>query len=219
MIESKIEQQQQQLREDDQTNSISRSVTSAYRPIGPPSPATSPSNCGGAGTSPSPISLITEDSSSSSSSSNATTTPQVTAPLSRRTHAKSRLGCLTCKRRRVKCNEGRPECASCKRLGLRCGYPSQSQPQTAGAITAGRVGPLIVPTAHPSAYASSSVGAPQASIPMLTLQDLRFYHQFLTVGFPTIPLKADWIWGECAAMSHQVEVFVFAISSLFLSDV
>ncbi|KAH8431455.1 Zn(II)2Cys6 transcription factor domain-containing protein [Aspergillus melleus] len=30
-------------------------------------------------------------------------------------------GCLTCKRRRVKCDEARPNCHSCQRLGLHCG--------------------------------------------------------------------------------------------------
>lgn len=30
-------------------------------------------------------------------------------------------GCVTCKQRRVKCDEARPKCRSCQRLGLRCG--------------------------------------------------------------------------------------------------
>ncbi|OAQ96778.1 hypothetical protein LLEC1_00634 [Akanthomyces lecanii] len=30
-------------------------------------------------------------------------------------------GCITCKQRRVKCDETRPECGHCRRLGLRCG--------------------------------------------------------------------------------------------------
>jgi hypothetical protein len=30
-------------------------------------------------------------------------------------------GCVTCKARRVKCDEGRLECQSCQRLSLRCG--------------------------------------------------------------------------------------------------
>ncbi|RAL10202.1 Zn(II)2Cys6 transcription factor [Aspergillus homomorphus CBS 101889] len=30
-------------------------------------------------------------------------------------------GCVTCKTRRVKCDEARPECQSCQRLSLRCG--------------------------------------------------------------------------------------------------
>ncbi|KAI9367055.1 hypothetical protein BJX61DRAFT_530246 [Aspergillus egyptiacus] len=30
-------------------------------------------------------------------------------------------GCVTCRQRRVKCDEGKPECRTCGRLGLRCG--------------------------------------------------------------------------------------------------
>ena len=30
-------------------------------------------------------------------------------------------GCVTCKQRRVKCDEAKPECQMCRRLGLRCG--------------------------------------------------------------------------------------------------
>lgn len=181
----------------------SRSASAAHKPVPPPSPAASASAA-----SPTNSSPTAGDSSSTPSSAAAPVTTaappsRYNAPLSRRTHAKSRLGCFTCKRRRVKCNEGRPVCSSCRRLGLRCEYPPQ-QPATA----AEGVGTLIASSANPSAYASSSssssAGGPQAAIPMLTLQDLRFYHQFLTVGFPALPLKADFIWPLCAAMSHEV---------------
>jgi hypothetical protein len=37
---------------------------------------------------------------------------------------RSRAGCLTCKRRRVKCDEGHPHCLRCLKANLRCeGYP------------------------------------------------------------------------------------------------
>lgn len=167
----------------------SGAVSSAQKPVPPPSPATSTSASASA-VSPSSSSLTGD-----SSSSLGPAAQRYNAPLSRRAHAKSRLGCFTCKRRRVKCNEGRPVCGGCHRLGLQCGYPSQPAPESVGA--------LITSSASTSEY-TSSTGGPQAAIPMLTLQDLRFYHQFLTVAFPALPLKADWIWPQCAAMSHQV---------------
>lgn len=107
-------------------------------------------------------------------------------PGSRRGHIKSRLGCFSCKRRRVKCNELRPSCTSCHRLGLRCEYSTQ-------AVTN-------------STEAGTSVAAttPQAPLSGLALEDLRFYHQFLTVAYPAIPLKAGAAWSQAAAMSHQV---------------
>lgn len=98
-------------------------------------------------------------------------------PLSRRGHFKSRMGCFNCKRRRVKCNELRPQCSPCRRLALDCSYP---------------------PTPTP-------VASPIRSNPsMLSLEDLRFYHQFITTAIPPLPVKAERGWMECAAMSHEV---------------
>ncbi|KAF2664873.1 hypothetical protein BT63DRAFT_482780 [Microthyrium microscopicum] len=42
----------------------------------------------------------------------------------RRTHKKSRAGCGNCKLRRVKCDEGKPECNKCLGLGVCCNYDS-----------------------------------------------------------------------------------------------
>lgn len=40
----------------------------------------------------------------------------------RKFHKKSRKGCATCKRRRVKCDEKRPICGNCERMGIECVY-------------------------------------------------------------------------------------------------
>lgn len=40
----------------------------------------------------------------------------------RKFHTKSRSGCNTCKRRRVKCDEGKPICAKCIHMKLECAY-------------------------------------------------------------------------------------------------
>lgn len=40
----------------------------------------------------------------------------------RKFHSKSRKGCSTCKRRRVKCDEQKPVCGNCVRMKLTCGY-------------------------------------------------------------------------------------------------
>ncbi|KAI1370138.1 hypothetical protein F4677DRAFT_458091 [Hypoxylon crocopeplum] len=42
---------------------------------------------------------------------------------SRRSHRKSRNGCLHCKRRKVKCDEARPACNNCVRFSIGCEYP------------------------------------------------------------------------------------------------
>lgn len=45
-------------------------------------------------------------------------------PIPRKGHTKSRRGCFNCKRRRIKCNERRPECQHCVKAGLQCDYPA-----------------------------------------------------------------------------------------------
>lgn len=40
-------------------------------------------------------------------------------------------GCLTCKKRRRKCDEARPRCSDCRRLCLDCKYASPATPQLA----------------------------------------------------------------------------------------
>ena len=45
---------------------------------------------------------------------------------SKRSHKKSRLGCITCKRRKVKCDEVRPICRSCGLRNTTCEWPDDS---------------------------------------------------------------------------------------------
>ncbi|KAL2815219.1 hypothetical protein BDW59DRAFT_16797 [Aspergillus cavernicola] len=64
------------------------------------------------------------------------TTFQVTLPdrpigapyHARRTHKKSRKGCLVCKQRRVKCDERKPACLRCENYGASCIYPPTPKP-------------------------------------------------------------------------------------------
>lgn len=100
---------------------------------------------------------------------------------------KSRTGCYSCKRRKVKCNEQWPECDNCKRLKLDCVYPWAKK-------------------------MAASEQAVQPSTPLrttpaaLTLEDLRFYHFFMTTCYPRWPADpvAQRIWGQAAAMSGNV---------------
>ncbi|KAM5354122.1 hypothetical protein ACJ41O_000772 [Fusarium nematophilum] len=111
-------------------------------------------------------------------------------PVSRRGHSKSRLGCFNCKRRRVKCDERQPGCARCARLGLRCQYPP--------------LGYQALPESP----------APRAPLTSLALDDLRFHYQFLTVAYPSLPLRGDQIWSQCAAMTHCYDFLAHAALGL-----
>lgn len=54
----------------------------------------------------------------------------------------------------------------------------------------------------------SGPSAPLRTTPtVLTMEDLRFYHQFMTVGFPSFQSKS--VWEQCAAMSSHVSFFCF----------
>lgn len=46
----------------------------------------------------------------------------------RRTHTKSRLGCQTCKKRRIKCDESLPACGQCRDKGTECIYSQRPSP-------------------------------------------------------------------------------------------
>lgn len=48
--------------------------------------------------------------------------PSKSSTGKRKFHQKSRNGCLTCKKRRVKCDEQRPVCQKCQHMNLTCGY-------------------------------------------------------------------------------------------------
>ncbi|OTA99802.1 hypothetical protein M426DRAFT_27197 [Hypoxylon sp. CI-4A] len=47
--------------------------------------------------------------------------------MNRTRQARSKTGCSSCRRRKVRCDEGKPVCNACTRLGLNCSYePSRS---------------------------------------------------------------------------------------------
>ncbi|KAG9250447.1 uncharacterized protein F5Z01DRAFT_629404 [Emericellopsis atlantica] len=116
-------------------------------------------------------------------------------PIPRKGHRKSRAGCFTCKRRKVKCNEAIPECGQCRRLELDCQYEStpRSQPREAD-WTLGR--PL---SATPSTF---------------QMQDLRFFQHFLLTAYPTLPPQGDETWQGVGQMSHQYDFLVHAMLGL-----
>ena len=53
----------------------------------------------------------------------------------------------------------------------------------------------------------------------LTMEDLRFYHQFLTNGLPTLPLNGHSLWLHCASMSYKYEHLGHAILGLGASSI
>lgn len=92
----------------------------------------------------------------------------------RRPHSKSRLGCQTCKRRRVKCDETHPQCKNCQHLELECTYITGSN--------------------------SSSQQGPAAPVQgKLNILDIQLFHHYTTIVCKTITaagISNDKIWCE-----------------------
>ena len=105
-------------------------------------------------------------------------------PIPRKGHTKSRRGCFSCKRRRVKCQEKIPSCDNCYRLGLRCEYP-QSQDSDL----------MTLPASRPAQPISQS---------QLSMTDLHFFHHFLLHAYPGLPIRGEGVWREVAQYSHGV---------------
>ncbi|KAJ6781646.1 hypothetical protein PWT90_01396 [Aphanocladium album] len=62
----------------------------------------------------------------------ATHNPDEAVPRLKRWAPKTKTGCITCRNRRVKCDEAKPACARCISAKRKCGYePSDSPPQRA----------------------------------------------------------------------------------------
>ncbi|KAF2825901.1 hypothetical protein CC86DRAFT_294548 [Ophiobolus disseminans] len=55
--------------------------------------------------------------------------------VSKKPHRKSRGGCLTCKRKKVKCDETQPACGYCALRRLECEYPQDTLPRSSTAST------------------------------------------------------------------------------------
>ena len=117
------------------------------------------------------------------SSSDGSTVSATRRKQPRKGHTKSRKGCLTCKRRRVKCQETLPECGNCQRLGLTCQYPNVTRTLT------------VTPSPSP---------ALQSTPTQFSMDDLRFFHHFLLFAYPGLPLRGQDVWQEVAKLSHSV---------------
>ncbi|KAB8275426.1 hypothetical protein BDV30DRAFT_247645 [Aspergillus minisclerotigenes] len=84
---------------------------------------------------------------------------------SRRSHTKSHHGCTQCKQRRIKCDEARPSCGSCRKKRIVCAFLSQ-EPLP--------INPLQQYAPQPSSPSPGLHSAP--TIPLLDLELLHHWH-------------------------------------------
>lgn len=119
--------------------------------------------------------------------------------LTRRSHKKSRGGCFNCKSRKIKCGEQKPACGSCLMKGTTCLYPTEPVARKSNL-------PLI------KRNPSSAPSFPEATFSML---DMRFFHHFLTIAYPHLPLDNDHVWvNDIPQFAEQHEYLMHALLSL-----
>ncbi|KAI7235988.1 hypothetical protein KC330_g3970 [Hortaea werneckii] len=118
-------------------------------------------------------------------------------------HKKSRNGCITCKTRRVKCDEARPACNRCTNTGRKCdGYDAEQQ---------------LLPTARAE---SAPVGRQMYGIESTKNGDRRAFDFFLSCAGKSLAGKLDLgFWYGTVLQLAQTEPFIFdsivAISTLY----
>ncbi|EUC42188.1 hypothetical protein COCMIDRAFT_104220 [Bipolaris oryzae ATCC 44560] len=99
----------------------------------------------------------------------------------RRGHNKSRLGCIACKKRKIKCQETWPSCANCDRRALVCRYPDVFK------------------------HAQHELPRPKPPSPRQVVQlsdkpimyspdDMQLFHHYLTAAYPCIPSNNEQVW-------------------------
>jgi hypothetical protein len=107
-------------------------------------------------------------------------------PIPRKGHTKSRKGCFSCKKRKIKCQETRPICGNCIKAEITCEYPRAPQQQ------------MLLP---------SLVNPPQSTPTVFSMADMRLFHHFMVRAYPHLPVGADEIWKlKIPAFAHEVSL-------------
>ncbi|KAF2659587.1 hypothetical protein K491DRAFT_702202 [Lophiostoma macrostomum CBS 122681] len=94
----------------------------------------------------------------------------------RKTHKKSRKGCLQCKQRHNKCNEVRPRCANCVRIDIDCTWPSN--PNTSSSPSS-QIGPVTT-SAVASPNLDFGISDQTSGATSLRINDMRLLHHWVT---------------------------------------
>ncbi|KAH7349891.1 hypothetical protein B0T11DRAFT_358947 [Plectosphaerella cucumerina] len=149
-------------------------VSVSGTPLTPGTRATTPAP-GGAGTSPgdaasSAAAQAVREGSSASTPAHAGPGTAVLPAVSRRSHPKSRTGCRTCKKRKIKCDEHKPQCRNCVKHAVACDFlQSHARPAPASPL--------------PGASNSGNDGLGASDLNMV---DLELIHNFTTFTHATL---------------------------------
>ncbi|KAH6684841.1 hypothetical protein F5X68DRAFT_171241 [Plectosphaerella plurivora] len=158
-------------------------------------------------------------------------TPIETAGHSRRSHKKSRNGCRTCKKRKIKCDESRPECDKCRNFGVPCDFlpPDARHLTSASSQEDGRRKPGR-PRGDWSVEALEALGNKQDGLspsvegstslsPAFGIEEMMVFHHYLTVTAPTIGQPHIWADGAPLLAKQHPGIFdvMLSISAFHLA--
>ncbi|KFY24077.1 hypothetical protein V491_02297 [Pseudogymnoascus sp. VKM F-3775] len=95
---------------------------------------------------------------------------------SRRSHRKTRTGCMICKARKVKCDETKPNCNNCLKRSMQCEYPTLPPPSS----------DKIPSSASDKQVANSPESTYSDSQLNLDLVDMELLHHYTTSTYHTL---------------------------------
>ncbi|KAK9458176.1 hypothetical protein V1511DRAFT_451294, partial [Dipodascopsis uninucleata] len=120
----------------------------------------------------------------------------------RKSHIKSRKGCANCKRRRIKCDEEKPQCFNCLKHGVEFVDGKYIVEQDAGDLGV----PMSIPDQKPL----------PPHLPPLHMEQLEFFHHFLTVTSPTLSDVTDgdlWLT-QIPRLAFRYDYLMYAILTI-----
>ena len=154
--------------------------------------------------------------------------------VSRKSHPKSRNGCAQCKRRRIKCDEIRPQCSNCMKHEIDCDF-STNPPKLEDSPKASDSKRQRTRSSDTKSVRHSSVGlspaspgtdvnGPDRNLKPLQMEELELLHHFITETCYTLSdrLKSHELWRITIpqiAFQHEFLMRgILAISALHLSN-
>ncbi|KAF2017229.1 hypothetical protein BU24DRAFT_448951 [Aaosphaeria arxii CBS 175.79] len=145
-----------------------------------------------------------EQSESPQSSSTPNAVKSTSTARKRKGHTKSRLGCTSCKQRKIKCPEQWPSCAHCVKKGTVCRYPKVFKAAQHDRI----VGEMIKRQSPRQSVRLSDT-------PIYSANDMRLFHHYIITAHPFIPEEMETRWAtEVPAYSHKYDYLMHAMLAL-----
>ncbi|KAF1921390.1 hypothetical protein BDU57DRAFT_489117 [Ampelomyces quisqualis] len=123
--------------------------------------------------------------------------------VSKKPHRKSRGGCLTCKRKKVKCDEAQPACGYCALRSLDCEYPTEMKsrsPSTSSESTTSteQLATVAIASHNQVEFNDLTYQIPNWIFPaaytstgQLTAEDLELLHHYKTSTWQTFAVRGD----------------------------